>query len=204
MKLFEEYLNRKHHGEVLDIDEISKADLQQLFFTEEMSDKSISALFNVSSSRVTHMRRKMGISLKECIFEDLMLCKSGKALIENKKCRDSILSENNIDMIAKAITHFAFRNGPIEDMHADPNCGLSDENMKELNKYMVNRLASIINLMIKNRWIQFDVLIRHIDSVYGKDWDRAEVDEGEISSIVNAALLSNAGLAKNKLDGASS
>jgi hypothetical protein len=106
MKLFEEYPNRKNRREVLDINETSKADLRQLSFTEEMSGKSISVLYTVSRSRVTYMRRKMGVGLKECVFEDLPLCESENALPDNKECRDSICSESNTDMIAKAITSF--------------------------------------------------------------------------------------------------
>ena len=37
------------------------------------------------------------------------------------------------------MTHYAFRNGPVEDMHA--NGQLSQQDMKTLNKYMVNRIC---------------------------------------------------------------
>ena len=44
-----------------------------------------------------------------------------------------------INFISKSLTVYAFRNGPIEDMHAEGK--LSEEDMKILNKYMVERLA---------------------------------------------------------------
>ena len=57
----------------------------------------------------------------------------------NSDSRERLLRRENIDAISKAITHFIFRNGPVEDMHT--NNQLSEKDMKTLNKYMVNRIA---------------------------------------------------------------
>jgi len=84
------------------------------------------------------------------------------------------LKSDNINVISKAITHFTFRNGPVEDMHAYPNNQLSEEDMKILNKFMVNRLAHVFTLIIEERWIEFDFLIKTY-GMYGHDWDEAEV-----------------------------
>ena len=45
-------------------------------------------------------------------------------------------------MLSKAITQFAFRSGPVENMHARNK--LTQKNMKALNKYMVNRIAGLL------------------------------------------------------------
>lgn len=54
---------------------------------------------------------------------------------------------DNLTMISKAITHFSFRNGPIEDMHASPKNQISQDDMKTLNKFMVNRLRVLLRLI---------------------------------------------------------
>lgn len=62
--------------------------------------------------------------MKKHIFE---LSKDSKL---NSDYRKILLDRNNIDVISKAITHFIFRNGPIENMHA--NNQLSQDDMKIL------------------------------------------------------------------------
>ena len=45
--------------------------------------------------------------------------------------------------ISLRLTHYAFRNGSVEDMYT--NAKLTQEDMKTINKYMVNRLAGILS-----------------------------------------------------------
>lgn len=106
----------------------------------------------------------------------------------NLKVKDQIFNIENLNMISKAITHFAFRNGPVEDMHAHPNNKLSDEDMKVLNKFMVNRLAYVFTLIIEERWIEFEFLVRNIDWMYGHDWDEAEPDDGGTRKIIEMEI----------------
>jgi len=81
-------------------------------------------------------------------------------------------------MIAKALTHFVFRHGPVEELHADPNSQLSDEDMKMLNKFMVNRLNYVFELIMQDRWYEFSYLISS-HGHYGQDWDKPESDDGD-------------------------
>jgi hypothetical protein len=104
------------------------------------------------------------------------------------KVKNQILAKENINMISKAVTHFAFRNGPIEDMHAHPNNQLSQTDMKTLNKFMVNRLAYIFTLIIEERWIEFDFLIRNTDMMHGNNWDKAEIDDGDTRKIIEMMI----------------
>jgi hypothetical protein len=57
------------------------------------------------------------------------------------------LDFETIDMLSKAITQFAFRSGPVEDMHARNK--LTQNDMKALNKYMVNRIAGLLTTISK-------------------------------------------------------
>lgn len=62
-------------------------------------------------------------------------------------------------------------------MHADGK--LTQEDMKTLNKYMVNRLAGIISVVHEGRWLQLELLYSFLQN-YGTDWDKAEPDNEEL------------------------
>ena len=52
------------------------------------------------------------------------------------------LNFETIDMLSKGITQFAFRSGPVEEMHASNK--LTQKDMEILNKYMTNRIAGLL------------------------------------------------------------
>jgi len=91
-----------------------------------------------------------------------------------------------ISRAAKSITHYAFRNGPVETMHA--NGQLSQDDMKILNKFMVNRLAHVMRLLFEERWLEFQVLISAY-SMSGTEWDEPEIDEEEFKAAIELMLL---------------
>lgn len=186
MGLLEELQVRKDRGEKLEIGKLSTAEIKRLFYDEAVSDRAMAELFEVPMSRVTYLRRKNGITLKELIPEDLIRCRTESALEANLKQRDIFFVRDNIDAMAKAITQYAFRDGPVEDMHADSK--LSDEDMKTLNKFMVNRVASILSMMIDGRWIEFEAIVSRYESMSGKGWDKAEIDDSDADKIVDSLL----------------
>ena len=55
------------------------------------------------------------------------------------------LNEETIDTISKAITQYAFRSWPIEELHS--NGHLTQNDMKILNKYMANRIAGLLTFL---------------------------------------------------------
>ncbi|MNC76305.1 hypothetical protein D3C75_1280000 [compost metagenome] len=73
-------------------------------------------------------------------------------------------------------------------MHATPNNQLSEEDMKTLNKFMVNRLAYIFKLIFEERWMEFDFLIKSTDRIYGHSWDEADPDDGGTRKIIELML----------------
>lgn len=79
----------------------------------------------------------------------------------------------NIDKIAKAITYYAFRSGPIEDMHA--NRQLSQDDMMQLNKYTVNKIAGLLLMLKKEEWDKVDRTLNFC-AKYTIGWDSAEPD----------------------------
>ncbi|MBE9916444.1 hypothetical protein G8C92_20715 [Paenibacillus donghaensis] len=188
MELYEELKTKKEAGMSLNIEELTPEMLRKLFIEEEKSDYLISQLFDVKESKISYRRKKHGITIRNSILDDFLLAKTEEAMKVNEKYRDKLLVDENLTMISKAITHFAFRNGPIEDMHASPNNQLSQEDMKTLNKFMVNKIAYIFKLIIENRWIELDFLIRHTDMIYGHDWDNAEPDDGDNRKIIEMMM----------------
>lgn len=191
MGLYEELRERKANGDILNFEDLSAEDLRQLYINEEKTDNSLAELFDVKQSKITYRRRKLGVTIRNSILDEILLGNTENSKEMNLKVKNQILKSENISMISKAITHFAFRNGPIEDMHAHPNNQLSESDMKILNKFMVNRLAYVFTLINDERWIEFDFLVRNIDSMYGHDWDEAEPDDGNTRKTIEIIMKMN-------------
>ena len=187
MGLYEELYDRKGKGEILRFEDLSAEDLKQLYIDENKTDGALAQLFNIKPSRVTYERRKFGITIRDSVLDEYLLGKTERSKKVNAELKKEILKIDNIDVISKAITHFAFRNGPIEDMHASPNNQLTDSDMKILNIYMVNRLAYIFTLIVEERWVEFDFLVK-TNGVYGGDWDKAEPDDGGNRKIIEMLI----------------
>ena len=83
---------------------------------------------------------------------------------------EMLLSKSSSNL-ARAITSQAFRNGPVEDMHADGK--LSDKDMKTLNKYMVDHIAHFIDCARNQEFIKL-MSIYTWGAMYTQDWDDAE------------------------------
>lgn len=91
---------------------------------------------------------------------------------------------NIIKSIAKMLVHYAFRNGPVEQMHCDGKLSYND--MKILNKYMNDRLTAEIQLLKKHDWFRLCILL-DMYSFYGSDWNSPKISTDEIDEC--AALL---------------
>ncbi|MYL58643.1 hypothetical protein GLW20_14145 [Virgibacillus halodenitrificans] len=178
MKLYEHFLKRKQKGELLHLEELSSNDLEILFIEESKSDAMIASLFGVKSSKITYLRRKYGITIRNSLIKDFLDAESNVGMELNTNMIRQILTSENISKISKAVTHFAFRNGPIEDMHADVTKNITDEDMKKLNKYMVNRVAYIFTLILEDRWMEFNYLVENMNLMFGHHWDEVVQDDG--------------------------
>lgn len=137
--LYQKLTERKNKGEKLEWNNITKEELEELF--EESTDSMIADLYEVSQSQVKRKREKWDIklinyTLKKFFSEDL-----NKNLFEklNQSSKDRLLDKGNFDTISIALTHYLFRNGPVENMHSDGK--LSQEDMKTLNKFMVKSIS---------------------------------------------------------------
>ena len=83
------------------------------------------------------------------------------------------LDFETIDMLSKAVTQFAFRSGPVEEMHS--NNQLSQKDMKKLNEYMTNRIAGLLTVLSNG---DFDNVVKVLSfyATLSSDWDKVEPD----------------------------
>lgn len=81
--------------------------------------------------------------------------------------------DDYVRRIPVTLAHFCFRNGPVEDMHAEGK--LSQEDMKILNKYLVDRMGLLVFLF---GLADFDriKMATHFDAQCGSDWDDPDID----------------------------
>jgi hypothetical protein len=86
------------------------------------------------------------------------------------------LDFETIDMISKGITQYAFRSGPIEEMHARSK--LTQKDMKTLNKFMANRIAGLLTT-ISNGDISNVLKVLTFYASLSSDWDSCKPDSGE-------------------------
>ena len=135
----------------------------------------IADLYGVTKSQVGYKRRKWGINIKNSVKKDIKESERYKEL--NLEMKKILLSGDGIDGISIALTHYLFRAGPVEDMHAEGK--LSQEDMKILNKFMVNRMAGILETIKKDEWIKLGLLLKDY-SFFGRGWDKPIPDTEEL------------------------
>ncbi len=164
-------------------DQITKEELERLYYSENLSDARIAERYGVTKNQVRYKRQKFGVTLVNHIY-DLFVEENPEIFDDlNKKSKERLCQPENIDGLAKALTHYIFRNGPVEDMHSDGK--LSQEDMKTLNQFMVNRIAGVLLYISEGKWTQLELLYSHLSRFYGADWDKAEPDTEEIETFWN-------------------
>lgn len=175
--LYEDFLEKKNKGETLLWENITKDELEKLF--EKRSDAMIAELYGVTKSQVKSKREKWDIKQINYVIKEFLSDSTNKDLFEalNQSSKDRLLNESNIDTISIALTHYLFRNGPVEDMHSDGK--LSQTDMKTLNKFMVNRIAGLLTTLNSGDWLKLELLLNFY-GLFGKDWDKPVPDTDEI------------------------
>ena len=83
-----------------------------------------------------------------------------------------MLDDHQIDRYSKALAHYVFRMGVVEQFHSE-GAVLSQAVMKTLNKDVHNRIAGLLTAIRDNRIDDVDRVLREF-SRYGGDWDKAE------------------------------
>lgn len=100
-----------------------------------------------------------------------------------------------INKLAKAMTGYCFRNGPVENFHA-AKC-LTSEQMKELDIFMVDRLGFCLRLLSEQNFDDLDVLLG-FHYVLCRNWNDVDfsVGDNELAELKRIADMAN----KRKLE----
>lgn len=89
-----------------------------------------------------------------------------------------IFKRFSLEQISHALTHFCFRNGPVEDMHASPKDQLSQEDMKVLNKYCNDKIFTFFTMIKENKVGELTEIIE-FGLQCGCEWDKPEYKEDD-------------------------
>jgi hypothetical protein len=163
---------------MLDWNTISPEELRDL--NEKFSDSRIAEMYDVSVGKVRYKRKKFGIILRDRIWENLRSQTAEILKPFNDFAGNSLLEPQNVDMLAKAITQYAFRSGPVECMHSEGK--LSDADMKTLNIFFSNRVAGILVKAFAGEWLQI-LLLFDFYKTLSADWDEVEPDVKEFEML---------------------
>ena len=93
--------------------DVCRNDLIDLYVTKDYTDQGVAEHFNVSKSQVAYKRRKFGLSAAELRFKKILSSQDDnlvKGLQESMK--SNVISMSTED-IARSLTHYLFRNGPV-------------------------------------------------------------------------------------------
>ncbi len=104
--------------------------------------------------------------MKQDLLKDFLEENFDKKLFENlnKSSKERLLNKDNTDTISIALTHYLFRNGTVEDIHSEGK--LSQEDMKTLNKFMVNRIAGLLEIINKEEWLKIELLLDYYNRYF--------------------------------------
>ena len=129
--------------------------------------------YNMDSKRKERLNKERK---KMQSFMNFMLLEHGitaEKFFENM----DIIKKYSLEQISHALTHYCFRNGPIEEMHASPNNQLSDADMKLLNKFCNDKIFTFLTMMKNNKIAELSAIIE-FGLRCGHDWDKPVYREG--------------------------
>ena len=166
-------------------DLVTREELLDLYVKKDYVDSEVARLFGVTKGQVAYKRKKFDISQATIMFKRLMHNQNSEIYRNINEDLKRSLIEKDVGELSKAVAHYVFRNGPVEDMHS--NGQLSNSDMKTLNKYMNNRIATLLHLLKEQDWLR---LALFLDSYkcYGTEWDKPELQIEELDK-VNELML---------------
>lgn len=87
------------------------------------------------------------------------------------------MDERTLQALSKALTLLIFRNGTVENLHADGAC-LDDDTMAKLNRDVNNRIYTLLTVWFNGTDDEIDRLERSLNFLakfYGQNWDYAKI-----------------------------
>ena len=86
------------------------------------------------------------------------------------------MDERTLQALSKALTHLVFRNGTVENLHAEGAC-LDDETMKQLNIDINNRIYTMLDIWFngtEEEVERLEYILNFLGKYYGQSWYPAE------------------------------
>jgi hypothetical protein len=165
MYSYEELKKQKANGKEFLWENITEEELRHLALDLDLIDAEIATLYDTEKEKVSYKRKKFGINKMKHSYN---------------RFYKELFSDANIDLFSKAITEYAFRSGPIEDMHVAGQ--LKQADMLALNKYMVNRLAGLMKVMANSEWEKVSSVLWQYSRL-ASGWDVPEPDTTDFDNI---------------------
>ena len=101
MNEYDKLVQQKHHGEKLDIKQLTYEVLHHLWWEEDCSDGDIAKLFDVTKKKITNLRVKWGMKVPETIVNKFETrCDRGIPTIEENE-KGSALSKEATVLLRK-------------------------------------------------------------------------------------------------------
>lgn len=161
-------------------EDVNKEILEKLFYEDNMADKLIASQYHVTINQVRYKRKKFGISIENIPCYEMRKEKGDLFEFLNENSRQKLCSESEINQLAKALAYYIFCIGPVENMQADGK--LNQEDMKNLNQFMVNRLAGILSALLEGKWLKLDLLLGYYN-IFDEIWDTVMPDKQELDEL---------------------
>lgn len=86
------------------------------------------------------------------------------------------MDERTLQALSKALTHLIFRNGVVENLHAEGAC-LDNEVMKKLNMDINNRFYTFLSIWFNGtdeEEIRLERTLNFLAKFYGQNWEKAK------------------------------
>lgn len=85
---------------------------------------------------------------------------------------DPLKDKDIIHKMSVVTAHYAYRNGPIEDMHADRNKSIYDDDIKVVYDFMKFKLEVVFSIILTGNKEEIKKFLAY-GIFYGQSWDYA-------------------------------
>lgn len=185
--LYNDFLVKKLVGKLPSWKSISELQMRRLYLNKNIVDKDVAALFEVSLDKVRYKRKTYGLSHKKINILRFFNDQENDELQKlNQASKERLFSYENFDRLSIGLAHYCFRNGPVEDIHA--NGQLSENDMKALNKYLVDHIAKALLLGKEGRWLELELLL-NFHMQFGSTWDKPDTSIDELYNVITDAFI---------------
>ena len=172
--LYQRVCRMKKDGQIAELSDLTDNMLYMLYTKPKIDDAAIATMFNTGEEPVKELRKEYKLSDKRVRLLRRLGRRSKMMQALDNEAKESLMNQEFFDGLPTTLTHFVFRNGPIEDMHAEGK--LSDADMKLLNKFMVDKFATLLYYFLQEERC-FEILsLTHWSSHYGANWDVPEIE----------------------------